>query len=182
VRCRLGRRLAVIAAVLGLAGCGAESIGTGPAAVRPRDGRSGLQLTGTIGGRQVAVSDGLPTLNTGDCDPNDGADRDVCFVSRDIDGTLFVIVFENPDLLVEDASLPVGPGDCRTPEACDAVTDVAVVEVQSGIADRQRATSGQVNLAAVEPGLRYVGTLSLVLPDGRISGEFDVIPRPEEEG
>jgi hypothetical protein len=117
----------------------------------------------------------------GDCDPNDGPDRDVCFISRAIDGTLLRIIFENPAVLETGAVLPVGTGDCRTPAACDEVTDVAVIDVGFGVGNRVRATGGTLRLTDVQPNLRYAGSLSLQLPDGRLSGDFNVVPRPDEE-
>lgn len=175
---RLLSTLALLAALL--AGCGAEPVGTGPSAVRPREGRSGLQLAGVIRGQQIAVSDGLPRLEATDCDPGDGADRDVCVVSRTIDGTLLVLVFENPGVLAP-GTVPVAPGDCARPEDCDRVTGTAVIDVQAGVRGRARAQGGSLALQVVEPGQRYVGSLSLQLPDGRIDGAFDLIPRPEPE-
>jgi hypothetical protein len=175
---RLLAMLAVLAILL--AGCGAEPVGTGPSAVRPRDGRSGLHVTGVIRGQQLAISDGLPRLEATDCDPGDGTDQDVCVVSRTIDGTLFVLVFENPTVLAP-GTLRVAPGNCSRPEDCDQVTGVAVIDVQAGVSNRFRAQSGSLTLSVVEPRQRYVGSLSLELPNGRIGGDFDVIPRPEPE-
>ena len=145
----------------------------------PRDGRSGLSLAGTIGGRQLAISDGLPRLDVGDCDLHDDRDADVCFISRDIDGELIVLVFENPAALVEGEALPVRAGECLRPEDCDAVTDHLIVELQRGVGDRIRATGGTVRLTTVERFLRYAGELRLEFPDGALSGSFDVVPRPE---
>lgn len=176
---RLWGVFAILLAVL-LTGCGAEPIGSGPSAVRPRDGRSGLRLTGVIGGQQLAISDGLPRLEATDCDPGDGTDQDVCVVSRTIDGTLFVLVFENPTVLAP-GTVPVATGNCARPEDCDHVTGVAVIDVQAGVGDRSRAQGGSLTLALVEPRQRYVGSLSLELPNGRMGGDFDVIPRPEPE-
>ncbi|MGH8884993.1 MAG: hypothetical protein ACRDYX_07450 [Egibacteraceae bacterium] len=173
---RLLAALALLAVLL--TGCGGTPAGSGPSAVRPRDGRSGLHLAGVIRGQQLAVSDGLPRLEATDCDPNDGADQDVCVVSRTIDGTPFVVVFENPAVL-EPGTLRVESGGCARPEDCDRVAGVAVIEVRAGVRDRVRAQGGSLTLEVVEPGRRYVGSLSLELPNGRIDGDFDLIPRPE---
>jgi hypothetical protein len=163
-----------------LAGCGAVPAGSGPSAVRPREGRSGLHLAGVIRGRQIAVSDGLPRLETTDCDPNDGPDQDVCVVSRTIDGMPFVVVFENPAVL-EPGTVPVAPGGCARPIDCDRVPNVAVIDVQAGVRNRVRAQSGSLTLEVVQPGRRYVGSFSLELPNGHLDGDFDLVPRPETQ-
>lgn len=171
------RRLAFLALLLPallLSGCG-----RGGATQQPRDGRAGLQASGTLEGRQVAVSDGGPNLVIDDCDPPDGLDDDVCAQARDLDGDLFVLVFENPDVLITGADLAVG-GDCADTVACDAVRDVAVVRVQSGTGERVAATAGELRLTLVEPGRRrFVGSFRLELPGGNVSGSFDLVPRPE---
>ena len=166
---------ALVAAVLVLAGCSpAASSGS----VQPRDGRAGLQVTGQLGGTQVAVSDGSPRLGVGDCDPMDGADTDVCAIARDISGQIFVLSFENPAALEPGTDLPVEDPACQ-PATCDDVDDVAIVDVQSGTGRRIRARGGRLEVQHVEPSRRYVGTAQLVLPDGDLSVSFDVVPRPE---
>ena len=75
-----------------ISACGDSSSRTGVGGLQPRDGRSGLVLTGMIDGRQVAVSAGAPRLLLSDCDVNDGFDVDVCFFTQDIDGTTFGII------------------------------------------------------------------------------------------
>ena len=145
----------------------------------PRDGRSGIQVSGQLPDRQVAVSDGLPTVNFGDCDPADGVDRDVCVVTETIQGDLLRITFENPIALQAGAVLPVG-SDCRTPEACDEVLDAAVVEVEFGTDGRIRATGGTLRIEVAEPSVRYRGEVSLLLPRGSLSATFDLIERPDE--
>lgn len=143
-----------------------------------REGRAGLQLSGTLAGRQVAVSDGGPQFVVGDCDPPDGPDEDVCALARDLDGTLFALVFENPVVLWSEAVLGVG-ATCANPAQCDLVGDRAIVRVQSGTGRRLTATGGEVRMRLVEPGRRYVGVIRLDLPGGRLSGSFDLVPRPE---
>lgn len=145
----------------------------------PRDGRSGVQLSGLLDDRQVAISDGLPILVTGDCDVNEGPDRDVCFVTEDISGELIRIVVENPDVLEEGVRLPVG-SDCRTDADCEAVTDAVVLEFEFGDRRRVRAESGTLTMEVVVPGSRYRGEFDVRLPDGNLSATFDVVPRPEE--
>jgi hypothetical protein len=173
------RALATLsAAALLVTGCGA-----GDAEMRtpqPRDGQSGLRLTGTLEGRQIAVSDGLPRLHVGDCDPRDGPDQDVCFISRTIDGRLFVFVIENPAVLEAGTTIPVADVPCPSPAACDEVTDAALVDVQLEDGGRQRAIGGSLTIRTLEPATRYVGDVRLDLPRGRLSGTFDIIPRPEE--
>ncbi|MPZ71977.1 MAG: hypothetical protein GEU74_01895 [Nitriliruptorales bacterium] len=160
-----------------LAACGTGEAGSGVAAIQPRDGRSGLQLSGTLDGRQFAVNDGAPVLRLGDCDVNDGADVDLCFFTRELEGGFFGIVVENPDV-VRPGVVEVTQSRCASPH-CDDVTDGAVVEVQFAPgAPRVRATGGRLRLTTVEKGRRYAGTLHLTLPDGAFSGTFEVVPRP----
>lgn len=158
-------------AVVALAACGTDA----PA---PRDGRAGLQLSGTFGGSQLAVSDGSPRLVVGDCGSAAQASDDVCFISRDLNGQLVVVVLKNPGVLQEGTRLDVADADCEHPAVCDEVTDVAVVDFQVA-EDRQRADSGTVMMTTVEEGRRYAGSLRLGLSEGRVSGEFDVVPRPD---
>ena len=170
---------AVIGALLLASGCGeAASLGQ---AVQPRDGRAGLQVTGQLGGRQLSLSQGAPQLVVGDCDPGAGveSDNDVCAITADVDGTLFVLSLENPAVLEPGASLPIGDPDC-VPAECDEVTDVAIVDVQSGIGDRRRATDGLLEIETVEPFQRYVGRAELDFPNGSLSAEFDLVPRADE--
>ena len=145
--------------------------------VQPRDGRAGLQLTGSVANRQLAVSDGSPQLNVGDCDPDGSADSDVCVIADDIDGQLVVLVFENPDVLQPGASLPVVDPPCAG--GCDDVTDGVVIDLQLGTGRRLRARDGRLELGRVEPFSNYVGELRLDLPSGSVSGSFDVVPRSD---
>lgn len=163
------------AAVLALTACGDSEAGTGAS---ERDHRPGLTLTGTVAGRQVAVRDGAPELVLGDCDPRDSSDDDVCAISQSIGGELFVLVFENPDVLTSGETVPVEGSSCRA-TACDAITDHAVVDVQFGSDRRIRATGGELRLSTVQPLVYYSGELRLEVGGGRLSGEFDVLPRDE---
>lgn len=172
------RRFALTLCLLWLVACGDT-----PGDVLPeaRDGRSGLQASGRIDNTQIAINDGLPEINFGDCDINAGADQDFCIITSDISGELIVIVFENPDVLVEGTTVPVGTTTCEEGRGCDEVTDLALVDVQVGVGKRIRAESGQVTLEVVEPLSRYRGDLDLKLPGGgTLSGTFDVVQRPEE--
>lgn len=174
------RRLAALVMGVALAAaCGTAGTGTGVSGIEPRDGRSGLQLSGTVGGRQFAVNDGAPVLRLGDCDVNDGADTDLCFFSRDIDGGFFALIVENPEA-VTVGRVNVVDSDCRSPN-CEEPGAGAITEVQfQPGASRVRATGGVLQFTTVEPSQRYAGTLNLELPDGRIGGTFEVVPRPAE--
>jgi hypothetical protein len=167
------------AGALLLAACGAEGTGTGVNAIEPYEGRSGLHLTGTVDGRQFAVNDGAPVLRLADCDVNDGPDTDLCFISRQVDGGFVAIVIENPGVIAEGSFDVVAPA-CQSPN-CDDVTEGLIVELQQAPgADRTRAIGGRVQFDRVEDGARYGGNLNLQLPKGRISGTFEVVPRPED--
>lgn len=176
------RRLApiclVIAAAFGLVGCGETP---GDVLPDPRDGRSGLQMSGLVGDRQIAVSDGLPDVNFGDCDTPDGPDRDLCVITEDISGELVVLIVENPDVLVAGERVAIADVPCQAVRDCDEVADTAVVDVAVGTAtSRTRAVSGQITVEVAEPLQRYRGTFDLRLPEGNLSGNFDLIPRPDE--
>ena len=177
---RAARALAPALAALVFAACGTTNQQSGPSGLQPVNGRSGLRLSGTVHGRQFSTSAGAPNLVAGDCDPNDGRDQDVCFQTQDIDGLDVVLVFENPDVLVAGDTIPVNDPGCP-PELCDAVSDVAVVDLQIGVGgDRTRASDGTLQLTAVVPRLRYAGEILLRFPDGSTAaGEFEVVPRPE---
>lgn len=171
-----GVAAALVAALLA-AGCTAAR----QEIVQPRDGRAGLQGTGTLEGRQVAVAQGVPVLTVGDCDPGGPVpDGDVCIVTDTVDGRLFVLTFENPAVLGAGTQLPVGDPDCGAPPACDDVAGVAIVTVKLGTDDPVAATGGSLRLTDVEPSARYAGEVTLELPTGSFSGGFDVVPRPED--
>lgn len=175
---RCGLVAAALALSLGLAACsGATPQGAGQQ--QPREGKAGLRITGTVDGRQIAVLDGSPRLVRGNCDPARGPTDDLCFVSRRIDGEVFVLVFRNPDALEAQLGagrVPIAAPPCPTVEACEQITDEVLVDVQIGDA-RQRVTGGSVAVTALEPGQRYAGTVRLNLPDGQLDGSFDVVPR-----
>ena len=163
--------------VLTLLGCGRAP---GDVLPEPREGRSGVQGSGRLDGDQVAILDGLPTVNFADCDVDDGPDRDVCIITEDISGTLLVIEFENPDVLVPGAVLDVSTRPCSA-ASCDQVADGAVVELRVDGADPRRATAGQVVIDEAEAFTRYRGEADLRFGgDDRLQLTFDIIPRPEE--
>lgn len=172
---RLPSTLLAIAAALLLVGC---STAQGDAPRTGREGAAGVQLSGTLEGRQIAVREGSPDLLVGDCDPRTGPDEDVCVITQTVSGELFVLVLENPDVLEGGADLPVESSRCRGAQ-CDEIAEHAVVDVQLGGGSRIRATGGELELETVEPFLRYTGRLRLELPDGRISGRLDVVPRAD---
>jgi hypothetical protein len=173
--------VAVLVLVLALAGAGCGET-PGDVLPPPRDGRSGLQLSGLVGGRQIAVSDGLPEVNFNDCDLPDGRDEDLCIVTEDISGELVLVVIENPMVLVEGVTTPVVEGPCRDDRDCDEVTAGVVVDVAIGAGTpRIRAVSGQIQTEVVVPGSRYRGRIDLRLTGGgTLSGAFDLVPRPDE--
>ena len=170
---------AVLVAAALTGGCGTAGTGTGVGAIEPRNGLSGLQLSGSIDGRLVAFNDGAPVLRLGDCDVNDGADTDLCFFSRQVDGGFFAVVIENPEALTV-GRVAVADSSCVSPN-CEEPGSGAVAEVQlEPGGERIRATGGTINFRTIEASQRYAGTMNLVLPDGRVSGTFEVVPRPEE--
>lgn len=169
--------LAVLVGVVAVLASGCGTPAGQAEALRPRDGRAGVQLSGTVAGRQVAVADGLPRLVVNDCDPRTG-DEDVCVVTQTIDGRLLVLVLENPAALESGRTLAVGDPPCGDERACDDVTDVALVDVQLDTGERVRAVDGSLDVRVVEPFRRYSARVTLTLPDGRLSGEIDVVPRP----
>jgi hypothetical protein len=171
VRVRSGWVLIVLAVLV--AGCWP----TPPETVQPREGRAGLQLAGSIAGRQLAVSDGAPRLTVGDCDPDAAGDEDVCAIADSIDGDLVVLVFENPDVLRAATTVPVGDPGCGT--RCDAVADVAVVDLQLGSARRLRARGGRLAVRDLTPFSRYAGDLRLSFAAGSVAGSFDLVPRSD---
>lgn len=166
--------LVLLTVLVLVAACGT---GERPQTPQPRDGRAGLQLSGTVAGSQVAVSDGSPDLILGDCDVLGGPAHDLCAESRDLRGGPVVLAVRNPAVLVAGETLPVEDPGC-TGQGCDAVADVAVVDVLLDGNGPRRATSGVLALTAVQEGRRYAGSLRLELPDGTLSGHFDLVPRP----
>lgn len=166
--CRVGGRVryrllaALVAVVLSACASGGPE---GYAAPQPRDGRAGLWLTGTVGGRQVAVSDGSPDLFLGNCGPGGDGDADLCFSGRDIDGGVVVVIVRNPDVLEAGETVSVG--------------EDAIVDVRLGDAPLRRARGGRLDLRVVRTASRYAGSLNLEFRDGRLTGDFDVVPRRE---
>lgn len=169
------RAASLLLVAVGAAGCGPGAQVT--ASPQPRDGRAGIQATGRLDSAGVVVSDGAPELVVGDCDPGDGPDRDVCGIASDVNGQLFVVVVENPDVLAAGEPVPVGDPGCT--RGCDDVTDVAVVDLQVGVGERLRATGGRLTPTVVEPFARYAGSAHLELRAGEVTVDFDLVPLPE---
>ena len=142
-----------------------------PQQAQPTGTDDGIQLTGRIDDKRLAVSEGAPQVLRGDCDPNDGRDSDLCVLMSTIDGERLTIVFENPEAL-EVGAIEVVDEACRG-TTCDGVRDGLVVDVRLGT-DTTRALSGRVVLD--EAGLRrYRGELALdLVPNGRLTGSFNL--------
>jgi hypothetical protein len=136
-------------------------------------GADGIQATGILDGKRIAVSSGEPEVVRGDCDPADGLDRDLCIVGRTIDGVTINVVIENPDALVAGESLPVLPSSCAA-AACDELSEQAVVDVRVA-GEQRRATRGSLRPTSTEG--RIAAEFDLRFPDGdRLTGRFDVDP------
>lgn len=172
------RRLLLAGVLLLLGACGTEGFQPVEPGPDPRDGRAGLRLTGTVAGHQLAVSDGAPALRLASCEFLHQVPSRVCFASRDIDGALVLLALPNADVLPLGETTAVVDSRCSTAAACAEVTDGALVDVVVG-ERRVRARSGTVTLTTLEEGARYAGSLVVTLPSGRVSGQFDVVPRSD---
>ncbi|MDP9023030.1 MAG: hypothetical protein M3N57_10150 [Actinomycetota bacterium] len=162
----------VAAAAMLSGGCGTQAVQRAPVA-----SDDGIQLTGTLSGRQIHVTDGEPEVVLGDCDPNDGVDEDLCIVTFTIDGAPLALVVENPAGLAAGERLPVvEPAAAGCLPHCDDLTGGAVIEVRRG-QQRQFATSGSVVVR--EAGSRYAATFVLGFGKGRVTGAFNVGPAPD---
>jgi hypothetical protein len=159
------RLLAVVLLVAALAGCVADD-----AQQQAVSGDEGVQATGRLEGRRIAISSGAPTVVYGDCDPNDGADVDLCMRVRTIDGVRINIVIENPSALTPGERLPVRADACDLD--CDDIRTHAVVDIR--IDDLQRrASGGSLDVSRVAD--RVAADIDLRFDDGdRITGQFDV--------
>jgi hypothetical protein len=148
-----------------------------PGCVTPEEGGQrqaeaiddGVQLTGRLNGARVAISDGNPETLIGDCDPADGADEDVCWVARTIDGLTIALVIENPGAWVVGERLPIRADSCTH---CDDVTDHAVVDLRVG-GEQRRAVGGRIDVR--EAGPRYAADVRIDLPGGdNLIGSFNI--------
>ncbi len=171
------RRPAVVAVVLAfalaLSGCATASVAHRQAEADD----DGVQVTGTLGGARVAISEGVPDVVFGDCDPGIEIDQDVCWSARTIDGMTVAMVIENPDVLVAGEAVDVIGDTCDLD--CDDVTDGVVVDVRWD--GRQvRATSGRLEVGSVDERVSAAVDVNLVGGDG-LDGTFNIRElRPEE--
>lgn len=176
---RLRHATATVALAGLLAACGAASQPMTPMP-EPRDGRSGVQLSGSFEGRNIVVSDGLPRLLVRECNVRHDIPAEVCFATRNLDGALVVVGLANPEVVAAAGRLEVVRERCDSTEGCAAVDSGALVFVRVGDQIRQ-ATGGTVTISELRTGTRYVGELRLRVGAGRLTGSFDVVPRPEPE-
>ncbi len=168
------RRLAAaLVGALLVGGCATASVAHRQAEARD----DGVQVTGTLGGARVAISEGVPDVTFGDCDPGIEIDQDMCWSARTIDGMTVAMVVENPDVLVPGETVDVVAPDCDLD--CDAVDDGVVVDVRWD-GNQVRAVGGQLEVEDV--GDRVAARLDLALPDAdSLTGRFNVRElRPDE--
>ncbi len=140
--------------------------------VAPASRDAGIQLTGMLDGRRVAVSRGAPIVTLGDCDPIDGQDEDLCIAARTIDGLDITLVIENPAALVAGTTMQVDDPACV--RGCDNEPDIVVATIRL-LDEDLRVSEGTFEIR--EAGPRYIADFDLRLPFGdRLIGTFDVIP------
>jgi hypothetical protein len=171
--------LAAIGAIaLTLAGCGNGDEPAAPvASVAPISVNAGIQATGTLDGKRVAISRGNPIVTLGDCDPEDGPDVDLCIAARTIDGLDVTLVIENPAILQPGVTLTADNPTCF--RGCDAEADVIVALIRT-LRDELRVASGTFEVR--EAGPRYIADFDITLPFGdRLIGTFDVALTPLDE-
>ena len=156
-----------LAAAIVLVGCGDQE-----AAQRQAETAvDGIQATGQLEGRRLAISVGEPEVVDGDCDPNDGVDDDLCLVARTIDGETVAVVVENPAALDGEGRVPVRPAGADA--NVEEITDHAVVDLRFG-GRRIDVTSGRFDVR--RDGDRLAADFDFRFPEGRLVGEFDVRP------
>lgn len=175
---RRGVLLVAVLALLAGGAVGCEDAEDGPSptdVVQPASRDEGIQATGTLDGQRVAISRGRPTVVVGDCDANDGLDRDLCIVARTINGRGVTLVIENPAVLVPGETITAGTA-CSG--GCDDVTDGVVAEFRI---DGEARPVQRGSLTVAEAGPRWIADFDLVLPGGdRLIGTFDVAPTPPD--
>lgn len=158
------RRLVTAVLAVVLMGCASSSLPQR----QPEALDDGVQATGRLDGRRVAVSDGSPETNVVDCDAQE-LDADVCWIARTIDGLTIAFVIENPAALVPGETLRVRDDDCDT---CDDVADHAVVDLRVD-GEQRRATSGRLEVRQV--GDRWAARFDVRFPDAdALTGVFNI--------
>ena len=164
------RRLltALVLAATIVAGC-AEAENPQPQAQFPDEG---VQATGTLDGRRVAISSGNPDVTAGDCDANDGPDDDLCMVVRSIDGDEVAIVIENPAVLSAGTRVDVRQDGCG---GCDEVTSHAVVDIRLN-GEQSRVISGSITPSTVGSD-QVAADFRFNLSGGnQLVGSFNLVP------
>lgn len=163
------RRAAAAALAVALA---AVACGDQEAAQRQAESAvDGIQATGQLEGRRLAISVGEPEVLDGDCDPNDGRDEDFCVVARTIDGETVALVVENPAVLEDGGRVPVRAAAADADP--ESVTDHAVVDLRFG---RRQLDVTSGSMLVRREGERVAADFDLRFPEGRLFGEFDVRP------
>lgn len=163
----------LVAASLVVSGCATASV----AHRQAEAGDDGVQVTGTLGGSRVAISEGVPDVVFGDCDPGIDIDEDVCWSARTIDGMTVAMVVENPDVLAADTVIDIVDDACDLD--CDQVTEGAVVDIRWN-GQQVRAVSGRLEVSAASERVAAGMDVNLVGGDG-LTGMFNIRElRPEE--
>lgn len=165
---RTGPLFAAVLATVVLVAC--------PSAVQrqPAAPDDGIQFAGRIGTQQLNVSDGSPQAFLGDCDPNDGPDRDLCLVTHTVGGQDLALVIENPAVLESGAAVPVvRPPRTGCAAGCDEIRDGVVVELRLE-GDRTFADGGTVTVREADD--RYAASFVLRVGGGSLTGRFNVAP------
>ena len=160
----------LVALALALAACGAPDDEPG----------AGLQLSGQVDGRTVSVSQPYPVLLEGDCEARAGLPSQVCFAATATGGTPVTVGLANLERVpVGEPTDVVAPG-CSEAASCARVEEGAVVLLALD-GEPMRPREGTLTLHQATEGERYVGELRLDLAGGRLTGAFDVGPRPEPD-
>lgn len=165
----------MVAVAVLAAGCATSGAGSSPQG-------SGVQMSGRMRSvASVAVSDGRPELLEGDCEATTGVPADVCFVTRGISGTRYVIGLANLDGLPRGERVEVATRACGTARACAEVRGGAVtfLSVDGRVL---RPSGGTAVIRQAERDERYRGRLRLDIDGGSVSVDFDVVPAPPEPG
>ncbi len=163
------RRLAPLLLSLALltAGCGGDT----SAQRAPVSADDGIHASGRFGANRINVDDGEPEVVLGDCDPADGADGDLCIVTRTISGSAVTLVIENPGIMKALGSFGVRNTSCQG-FTCEAERNVLIVDLRVD-GETRRASGGTIEVTRA--GTRYAASFNLRFPDGAtLNGAFDV--------